>query len=496
MLKYFMIVIVVLCSMGVSKVSSEKLTQKNTYYSQWSNGIPDADTFFPVNIWYQPLSRMADYKAMGMNIHIGPNVTAASHLTTLAAADMYAIAPYSATLRDAANSSRVVAWLHRDEPDNGTILNPDSSYTCTDPSVIQADYATWKSADPTRPVYLNFGYAVADIGAGLRGDCAGRIDMYPEYMEGCDIVSYDIYPVVETGASFQGRLEYVPKGIDSLRSWSKYEKPAWCWIECTHIFSTTVMPTPAETRAEVWLALMHEAGGIGYFAHEWKNAAGEDSFSETALLDRYPETKAMVTRTNLEIASLAPVLNSATVHDAITSEANWRSYLYTMVKVKSGFTYLFAGFERNKPNPATFAINGIGSVTAEVIGEGRSVTITNGSFTDDFDGYGVHIYKIPGEVQGGSGVHNSATAVQRLERTIQITSPIQSTFHLQKHEDLRGEDLKITLYSSEGSVVAQAVSLGTSPVFEWDVSTYAPGMYHALIEAGSAQIVTSFVIVR
>jgi hypothetical protein len=35
-----------------------------------------------------------------------------------------------------------------------------------------------------------------------------------------------------------------------------------------------------------------------------------------------------------------------------------------------------------------------GATTAEVIGESRSVPIANAAFEDDFDGYGVHLYKI------------------------------------------------------------------------------------------------------
>ena len=68
------------------------------------------------------------------------------------------------------------------------------------------------------------------------------------------------------------------------------------------------------------------------------------------------------------------------------------------VREYDGKTYLLAVAMRdsNSPVPYTFHLAGLpGAVTAEVLDEGRSVTLTNGTFTDDFSHLGVHLYVIP-----------------------------------------------------------------------------------------------------
>ena len=49
---------------------------------------------------------------------------------------------------------------------------------------------------------------------------------------------------------------------------------------------------------------------------------------------------------------------------------------------------------RVPPTKATVALPGVKGVSAEVIGEGRTVAITDGVFADDFAGYGVHLYRV------------------------------------------------------------------------------------------------------
>jgi hypothetical protein len=66
-----------------------------------------------------------------------------------------------------------------------------------------------------------------------------------------------------------------------------------------------------------------------------------------------------------------------------------------MVKRHGGATYLFAVGMRNGPARGTFTVRGMrGEASAEVIGEGRRVSLRDGRFEDDFKPYDVHLYRI------------------------------------------------------------------------------------------------------
>jgi hypothetical protein len=54
---------------------------------------------------------------------------------------------------------------------------------------------------------------------------------------------------------------------------------------------------------------------------------------------------------------------------------------------------------RDNATTATFTLNGIeGAKTLEVLGEKRTVVAKNGSFSDRFGPWDVHLYRATGEV--------------------------------------------------------------------------------------------------
>ena len=212
--------------------------------------------------------------------------------------------------------------------------------------------------------------------------------MYPLYIEGCDIVSYDIYPVTSKYDHIRNNLWYVADGIDNLREWSEDDKPAWCWIETTHISSEN-KPTPSQVKAEVWMALIHGAKGFGYFCHEWIPA-----FNSNALLDD-PVMFPAVTGINKQIHQLAPVLNAPDKKDLVSvSSSNSSVPVDILVKHYHDTLYVFAVAMRDGTTTATFTVNGVGVDDADVIGEERSVTVSGTQFEDSFAGYEVHLYKM------------------------------------------------------------------------------------------------------
>ncbi|MCH7850131.1 MAG: hypothetical protein IH845_00630 [Nanoarchaeota archaeon] len=359
-------------------------------YDAWSNGPSSDPNYFPINIFLQNPSNAARYKAMGINNYValwnGPTETQLSDLNT---SNMHVLTKQTSVSLNSPNINIISAWKHKySEPDNA---QPDGSGgfdPCIDPSVIQQDYALMKSNDSTRPVLLGLGRGVSVEDWIGRGTCTGRLDMYPEYLKGTDIVTFDVYPVTSTDVA-SGNLEYVARGVERLVNWSNGKKIVWNWIETTHVNNANVRPTVEQIRTEVWMSLVHGSMGIGYFVHEF-----EPSFAEAGIF-RYPEIEAGVTSINARITSLAPVLNSPSVNSlaSVVSSDSTVPIKY-MVKQYGGDTYLFAVSMRDIPTQGTFNLIGINNATVEVLDEVRSLNVVNGVLQDSFVGYDTHLYKI------------------------------------------------------------------------------------------------------
>ena len=66
-----------------------------------------------------------------------------------------------------------------------------------------------------------------------------------------------------------------------------------------------------------------------------------------------------------------------------------------MVKANGTSLYVFAAISRAGTATASFEVSGMtGDGVATVVGEGRTIDVTAGKFSDAFADSGVHIYKI------------------------------------------------------------------------------------------------------
>ena len=362
------------------------------YYAQFSHGPSSDAGFFPIAVWLQTPSNAPAYAAVGINTFVGLyQGPTDAQLAGLTDAGVPALCDQSGVWASHLDDSTIEGWTQQDEPDNAQPDGQGGYGPCIDPSVIQGIAATFRSNDPTRPVYLNLGQGVAwEQWIGRGSACAGRLDMYPQYELGADIVSFDIYPLNETDPSVKGELWLVAVGVDRLRQGTSYTKPVWNWIETTGIDDPADTPTPAQIRAEVWMSLVHGSAGIGYFAHIFS-----PSFIEAGLLSE-PTVKAGVQTINAEITSLARVLNTPSIGNAVTvASQNAAVPVDLMVKRQGGALYVFAVAMRPGTTHANFTLRGVGSGTAMVIGESRTVPVTGGTFGDEFAAdYAVHLYRV------------------------------------------------------------------------------------------------------
>ena len=360
--------------------------------AQWKNGPPTGADYFPIAVWSQSPGNAARYKAAGFNLYVGlwqgPTQT---QLDALAKAGMPVICEQKYDALANLNNPIIIGWMHGDEPDDAQALPGGKGYgPPIMPDAVIKEYAQIRAADSTRPVMLNLDMAVAWDQWPGRGVRTNHPEDYPEYLKGCDIVSFDIYPVTEKTKEIAGKLEYDPRGVQRLVDWTHGTKAVWNCIECTHIGNPDVKATPDQVRSEVWMSLIAGSRGLIYFVHQFA-----PSFKEAALLDD-PEMLAAVTKLNAQIHSLAPVINSPTIADAVVATpARSDVPVSTMVKKYGSATYLFAAAMRNQPTQATFKIGGMtGAGPAEVLDESRTIPVTDGQFTDAFQPYGVHIYRI------------------------------------------------------------------------------------------------------
>ena len=350
---------------------------------------------FPIGVWLQSTANAAKYQAAGINLYVGLwQGPTEEQLAALKAANMTVICSQNAVGLAHKADPTIAGWMHEDEPDNAQpVKDPVTGKTgygpCIPPASIIADYARLRAADPTRPVLLNLGEGVANDEWIGRGSGASLSD-YGQYVQGCDIASFDVYPIAGLGKpDGENYLWYVPKGVTRLIGWTEGRKPVWTCIECTHIGSDR-KPTPRQVRSEVWMALIHGSRGLIYFVHEF-----QPKFNEHALLDDAPML-AGVTDINRQVQTLAPVLNSPTIAQAATvHSSSAQTSIDLMVKRQRKTTYLFAAGMRNGAASGAFTVYGLPKTAhAEVMGEGRTITVKSGKFSDAFGPYDVHLYRI------------------------------------------------------------------------------------------------------
>jgi hypothetical protein len=331
---------------------------------------------FVIGIWGQPSNYAWRWQARGVNTMVaadlyGGRVPLKHWDDEVAGLGMYAIRAPAADPKDDVGRENLLAWLANDEPDVHK----------TDPKVTSAAYERLKKIDPDRPVFMNFS----------GGHVVGYQDRnwkhpYPQWVEGGDWISNDIYPVA--GWNLPNRLGLVGEAIDRLRAVDP-SKPQFAFIEVSDQGLAWNLsapgPTPDQVRAEIWDAVIHGARGITYFADQFK-----PSFSYNAMT---PDVEAEMIRQNALLKSLnGPLLAPLSprgykVEVPAGMEATLRQF--------KGKTYVIVlNFKSKHRDNLKIKLTGVDDGTAQVHGENRSVQITSGQITDDFEGYTPHIYVI------------------------------------------------------------------------------------------------------
>ena len=368
-------------------------------YAKWPHGPPADPAFFPLAVWLQDPANAQAFKNAGFNTYVGLwEGPTEEQLAGLKQAGMRVICEQNAVALRHLEDPAIVGWMHGDEPDNAQSLGAGLGWgTPVAPAKIVADYQRIRKADPSRPVMLNLGQGVAWDDWYGRGPRSRHPEDYPKYLEGCDIASFDIYPVVHERPEVAGKLWYVGHGVERLVQWGDGNKVAWNCLECTRISNPNRKPTPHQVRCEAWMSLIHGSQGLILFVHQFK-----PKFREAALLDD-PEMLAAVTALNRQITELAPVLNSPKLEKSeigsssgdVVASSETSVPVAVMLKRYQGALYVFAVAMREGTTTATFTVKGLmAPADIEVLGENRTVRAREGLFEDRFGPWDVHLYRV------------------------------------------------------------------------------------------------------
>ena len=359
----------------------------------------DDPTFFPIAVFLGKPSHADALRALGVNTYMGAEHDGSS-MSSITSRGISVLAQNEWSPSEVGNDTRVVGWHVSDECEMGySECTPDWNNDNGEFGrlAVQQDYVNqFRSYQDGRFLQANFGN-------GVMGTFWAPNTM-DDHIKLMDASSVDKYAYTSPGVRYEiKRSPEWPAGADAKRAatygWLQDQmegfqdpaepKPNWVFVETARPFLTE---SGAETIATnqlsgaVWSAIIHGARGIAYFQHNNNGDCGTYS-----LVDCSQALKDTVRAVNSEVKNLAPVLN--------TQSYLWdfRAGADTMLKVKDGYAYIFAGVGlKDTPGSKTFTLpSGVNGSTVDVVGENRSVPVTNGKFTDTLaTEYAHHIYKV------------------------------------------------------------------------------------------------------
>ncbi|MEN8118653.1 MAG: hypothetical protein ABFS16_16840, partial [Bacteroidota bacterium] len=390
--------------------------------NEWNWGNYGDSTFIPITTYLQSTADIDTYKEAGFNVYANfwyglteqiLSDLRAKNMHYLATWEKHAAWPSKEMEPDLVAQANIddplfIAWGHDDEPDNAQKDEDGNYIACVDPQVIIEKYNEIKVFDTTgRQVMLNCGAGVARTDAYIRGSCAGNTDMYTEYYKGCDIASYDIYPVASPPSPIEtnNELWYVSQGVQNMREFTNDSNDAyWFNLECTEIGGKGLKPTPEQMWTEAWMGIV--AGGTGFSWFPF--TVSPLPHNPRALLED-PEMMAAVKKVNRSVHDLAVAINSETINNAIDvkvlpTPAPWDPTIVEvdyLVKHVGDTLYIFtAGGKGDVANTATFTIKtSDGSdITSNVIVmyQEREIEIVDNTFSQEYVGQEIHLFKIGG----------------------------------------------------------------------------------------------------
>lgn len=364
---------------------------------------------------------------------------------------MYTIKPGGTDLTQAMlDSPAFFGSYNYDEPKPGsTICPPTDTYNdCV--NRIDAVYREMKSERPGYPVILN------------------HFEHMTTWAPHTDIISWDIYTIsknraetITTKASCESityywdtadaKCYFWPRenAIYAYEQWSEQNffrgrdlnsvnPPVWAVVQANGLQEGSsdayrLVPVPKEARVNTYTAITMDVKGLGYWGYEStgsENATPEFPYGTSGLYNN-PSLHSYYKNLARELKSLNDILVLPTkdyswhYHSGTDVTFNKTLTRTVLGKTRSNFNYilkqdinklyLIVVNKDSRPiSDVDITIAGLsGTMNAKTLGltdagsiPGRTLPVTNGKFTDSFDGYGVHIYEVSSGTQSSIGKYN------------------------------------------------------------------------------------------
>jgi hypothetical protein len=402
---------------------------------------------FPIAVWLQnPIrerngqNNAKNYKDIGVNIFAGlwhwpdevgmfagwataaPQALKDVGLTTYAGSYDNGAAAWMAA--HPAYASTVVGYLLGDEPDmNKVNVSPDGAggtycgYSCDTSLASHCDFNDpmmpdgWKAngdgmrvADPSRGLYGNFGKGFGMPDWPGYHTCPGptMADDFAKFVEPLTVTSSDFYGITDPYEQLQNHGVWTyGRAVTHTRSYAG-GRPVWGFLEGSNPWNNSGATQANQVAGRMptnllmpvaWNMVVHGANGLIYFCHDFSNGG----IIEDGCLNE-PGIPAAMQAVNASVQQYAAVLAQASV--AGTTATSSPVAVTTLTKHYGGQTYVFAMGDGDSGHilgaavtGAQISVAGASSGSVEVIGESRSVTMTSGSFSDNFAAYELHIYR-------------------------------------------------------------------------------------------------------
>ena len=327
--------------------------------------VVGGNRFFPIMAIDQcTAADVARGKAIGINLVVNescPGVAPTGQLALLRR-KAFAVLPIQARNTRGAG---LVGWTFPDEPDNNG-WTPSSLAKAHPYEVGNADgLVTFLTT--TGRFFREAPYGSSQVPP------AG----YAAFARLADMAGFDLYPL----NACQSDLSAV---YDAQRAFIKLAgaTPTFQWIETGPIrpsYCGGFTMTPAQLTAEVWLAVIGGARGIGYFTHTWS--------PDHKAFDVTPVLQSAMKQTDALLAEVRPGLLGSTIESDADSPA-----VKVIARSGGANTYVFSVNTLPSPNKVRIHVPGLHDGTAQVLGEGRTIEIKGDGLIDQFGGLQVNVY--------------------------------------------------------------------------------------------------------
>jgi hypothetical protein len=324
----------------------------------------DGKPFFPVMLIDQCASDdVARATQLGVNLILNEhceNLSASAQLEMIQSSSLAVLPVATPDVR----GRGLVGWTFPDEPENNgwtaTKLRESFPYPRGNADGLLSFVTT--GGGFFKPPYRDSRVAPAE---------------YRQITQVADVAGFDLYPLghcqQDLSAVYEAQREFVQLAGGM---------PTFQWIETGPIKPTYCggfTMSPAQLRAEVWLAIAGGARGIGYFTHTWS--------PEHRAVDVSPSLRWMMSKISALLAAVRPGLVGKTLPASSNSGG-----IKVLARTSGNTTYVFAVNALAQPIKVQLSVPQLRDGRLQAFGEKRSLTVRGHQFIDRFGPLAVHVY--------------------------------------------------------------------------------------------------------